>query len=357
MARSRKEDTHLAGDGSEGVGCGALADSAHEDPRCAEHFSIRTTTSAFNLNATFGLAFDIGKSLTIGARYRSPLWLNDRSAQMAGDAVVCLDDAAADAELYDTGLPSCSSASSVDAEARVHVPQEAAIGWSAVLGAKQEWQFDGNLYWVDRCPGWDAGWGSQCGGDDAIRTSLTGLDQNAAVLPEFKIYRGLQDLFGLELWGRRRVLGSAPGPRAEESADSSKIRELSLLFGAGFRSPGVRRGAVTVVESELWTLSANLGARLNLARGEAKRRRRGGWYLAPGYGLDVVLPATVGGSGGRTSDFDSQAALDFAASGRDINGPGADAVLAGRARPTNAGRYFQDVHVFSLGIGWSELPF
>mgnify|MGYP003885667575 CR=1 FL=1 len=80
----------------------------------------------------------------------------------------------------------------------------------------------------------------------------------------------------------------------------------------------------------------------------ADRPFRGWIYkIAANVGYDARSPAT---------DYDAQAALDFAASGRDINGPGADAVLAGRARPTNAGRYFQDVHVFSVGVGWSELP-
>lgn len=372
LGRSRDEDTYLLGDGVQGVGCGAVQGTGSESGACAEYLSVRTKTAAFNLNVTVGAAIEVTPSLTLGVRYRSPLWLNEQAAKLDGKATVCLSDEAADAELYDTSVPRCSEANKVKAEASIVLPQEAAIGLSSTFGDDDQWQLDTNLYWVDRCRGWSTGIGSRCDDADSIHTSLVGLDQTAAVLPDFKIYRGYQDLFGLELWGRKRIWGQSPKQQqghgdadepghehdaAEETHGKGPLSGLSLLFGAGLRTPGVRRGSVTVVESELWTMSANLGARLTFKRRGQSRRRRGGWYIVPGYGLDMVLPSKVGGSSGQSSDFAPQAALDFAASDRDINGPGADAVLAGRARPTNAGSYFQDVHVFSIGVGWNELPF
>jgi hypothetical protein len=355
-SRSRDDDTHLAGDGNDGVGCGAVADTGFEDPACAEHLSVRTLTSGFNLNVTGGIAYQVNDRLTLGLRYRSRPLINQGEVKLDGEATVCLPDDAADAEFYETGLPRCSDASAVAAEAAYSPPQEVAFGWSSTFGDEREWQLDGNLYWVDRCRGTSTGWGDQlCRRSDAMRTSLVGLDQNAAVLPDFRIYRGHRDFFGLELWGRKRLVGSAPSPSTSpgESTATSR-RAVFLLFGAGIRTPAVRKEALTVIDAEWWTLSANLGTRVNLGR-RRQKKGRGGWYIAPGYGVDFALPTTFGGSGEPT-DYDSQAALDFAASGRDINGPGADAVLAGRARPTNAGRYLQDIHVFSLGVGWAELP-
>ena len=48
------------------------------------------------------------------------------------------------------------------------------------------------------------------------------------------------------------------------------------------------------------------------------------------------------------------AAAAFNASGGDLNTPEAALVLAGRGRPSNAGRYTGAVHTFMLGLRWSE---
>ena len=69
--------------------------------------------------------------------------------------------------------------------------------------------------------------------------------------------------------------------------------------------------------------------------------------------FDLLLPRDVRPG---QADLDPTAASDFADSGGDINATGADAFLDGRARPTNAGRYFGQQHVFSLTLSWGEAP-
>jgi hypothetical protein len=67
--------------------------------------------------------------------------------------------------------------------------------------------------------------------------------------------------------------------------------------------------------------------------------------------VDLILPRRVGPSEAR---FDPVAATAFEAAAADLNGPGAAAVLAGRGRPTNAGRYFGMAHGLSLALMWGE---
>lgn len=364
---SRDDDTFLtaAVGATDGVGCGSLGTADAEDPRCAERIAIRTTSSRFNLTGTIGFAVALTRDWTLGFRYRTRPWLTQRRVEMEGKATVCIPDDAADAELYTSTLVRCSEAGEGPAAASVVLPREAAIGFAGRMGPERRWGLDANLYWIDRCDGL----GSSCNGRDARNLSLVGLPQQAAILPETTVYRGYADVFGLELWGQYRLGGEASPTKREPSArnaegaansppapgDSPPPRaRTALLFGAGFASPAVRRGATTIVEAERWRVSANLGARVRI--GKQRRRQRGAWFVAPGYGLDVGIPSRVGASGA-TPDYDPSAALEFAASGRDINGPGADAVLAGRARPSNAGRYQQSVHTLTLSVGWSELGF
>ena len=75
--------------------------------------------------------------------------------------------------------------------------------------------------------------------------------------------------------------------------------------------------------------------------------------LSPGYAFDLSLPRNVSAS---RALLDPTAATDFANSGGDINAEGANAFLAGRARPTNAARYFGQLHVLTLTLSWGEAP-
>ena len=52
--------------------------------------------------------------------------------------------------------------------------------------------------------------------------------------------------------------------------------------------------------------------------------------------------------------FDPEAATAFEINGADLNSPGAQAVLAGQGRSTNAGRYFAMAHGLSLALMWGE---
>jgi hypothetical protein len=110
-------------------------------------------------------------------------------------------------------------------------------------------------------------------------------------------------------------------------------------------SPSVRRGAQTAAIGDGWRLGLGAGARLRVGANNV--------MLSPGYAFDLMLPRNVNAS---RALVDPTAATDFASSGGDINAEGADAFLAGRARPTNAGRYIGQLHVLTLTLSWGEAP-
>jgi hypothetical protein len=203
---------------------------------------------------------------------------------------------------------------------------------------------------------------SDCDGRDARELVLVGLDQDASTLPETTIYRGLQDVFGAELWARYRLddliganlpyykvlcSGGNEGVDPETGKQLRCVPRVDLLLGGGVNSPAVKPGALSVSHSDGWTLLATLGASFNLPG------RNGTWSLAPAYSLDLMLPTRVG-PGGHTPAFDPTAALAFEASGADLNSASADAVLAGRGLPSNAGLYTAAAHTILFSVRWSE---
>jgi opacity protein-like surface antigen len=357
---ARDVDSVLTGAG----GCDPM--SAVESPECAERLSFRGSTRLrwFGLNRrpstrldfalTVGVAFDVGERVTIGFRYRTQPLLDGGNITLNGAAAVCRPDRAGpDAQ---SELTSCESAEAIDATVSERLPQEVAVG---VAGEFGKWALDSNLYWIDRCP---LGGVGDCGGNDARELVLVGLDQDASTLPQTTLYRGLQDVFGAELWARYRLddviganlpyykvlcSGGSEGVDPETGKQLRCVPRVDLLLGGGVNSPAVQPGAVSVTNSDGWTLLATLGASFNLPG------RNGTWSLAPAYSLDFMLPTRVG-PGGHTPAFDPTAALAFEASGADLNSASANAVLAGRGLPTNAGIYTSAVHTILFSVRWSE---
>jgi hypothetical protein len=304
-----------------------------EDPQCAERVGFKGwthwiatggTTPGFDAALTFGAAVSFkGEAITLGARYRTFPLRRGGEVALAGVAMVCRPDG----EQVPDGprtVPHCSVASPGDATLRERLPQEFAIGGSFVLGRARLWRVDTNLYWMDLCPGGLTAAGCADAGSQSLR--LVGLDRNAVVLPDFQRYRGLQDLYGIDVYGSYRVRSNA-----------------AITFGGHFASPAVRRDATTAAHNEGWRLGGSVGARFRL--------RQTNFLLVPGYGIDAFLPRHV--APGRAL-FDPGSATSFEAARGDINAPGAKAVLEGRAHPTNAGRYFGLLHVFSLALTWGE---
>ena len=108
---------------------------------------------------------------------------------------------------------------------------------------------------------------------------------------------------------------------------------------------------MTTLHSDGWTFSGNIGAKFEIP--SRRQNPVGTWFVIPGYGLDFQVPTRVG-PGGHPPSYDPDSALQFEQSGGDINSASADAVLAGRARPTNAAVYTGLVHSVMLGIRWGE---
>ncbi len=307
-----------------------------EDPICAERVGFKgwnrwipRTGGVPGLDAAVTVGFAIqlrNDTLTLGARYRTfPL---RRSGEIALDGVslVCRPSVELANGAGQDVVPPCSVADPVRASLRERLPQEVALGASFVLGRSRLWRLDTNLYWMDLCPGGVRP--GSCGGRDGQTLRLVGLDRNSFVPPEFVRYRGAQDLYGLELHASYRVRSN-----------------IALLMQSAVSSPSVRRGAQTAANGEGWRAGLGGGARIRVGSNNV--------LLSPGYAFDLLMPRNV------TADraaLDPTAATDFAASGGDLNAQGADAFLDGRARPTNAARYFGQLHVLTLTLSWGEAP-
>jgi hypothetical protein len=362
---ARDVDSTLTGV-NEDAGCDPASASV-ENPICAERLAFRGNTrlrwfglqpngSRLDIALTLGAAFVIRNKVTLGIRYRTQPLLNGGRITLHGKAAVCVPNSAAEER---SDLPSCSTAGAIDATMTETLPRELAIGFATSLG---NWQLDSNLYWIDRCPGFDPS--GACNGDDSRGLRLTGLDQDASTLPDSTIYRGFKDIFGAELWTRYRmddIIGAnLPWNRTlcsgKEAVDPKTRRRarciprMDLLIGAGFNSPGVKPGALTAALNDGWTVMTTLGTSFNLPT------RNGTWSLVPSYGIDLMVPTRVG-PGGATPMYDPAAGIAFEQAGADINSSSANAVLQGRALPTNAAIYTGAVHSILFALRWSERGF
>lgn len=310
--------------------------SDKEDPACAERVGFKGWNrwiprdggvAGLDAALTFGVAVQLrNDTLTLGARYRTfPL---RRAGEVALDGVslVCRPSVDTTGGAGQDVVPPCELASPVRASLRERLPQEVAIGASFVLGRSRLWRLDTNLYWMDLCPGGVRP--GSCNGRDAQTLRLVGLDRNSFVAPEFDRFRGAQDLYGMDVHGTYKVRSN-----------------IALLMQSNLSSPSVRRGAQTAAIGEGWRLGFGGGARIRVGSNNI--------LLSPGYAFDLLLPRNVDAD---RALLDPTAATDFASSGGDINAQGADAFLAGRARPTNAARYFGQLHTLTLTLSWGEAP-
>ncbi len=362
---ARDVDSSLTGI-SEGAGCDTASASV-ENPACAERLAFRGSTrlrwfglqpngSRIDVALTLGVAFVIRNKVTLGIRYRTQPLASGGRVTLHGEAAVCVPNSAAEQR---SDLPNCETAGAIDATMTEILPRELAVGFSTRAG---NWQLDSNLYWIDRCPGFDPA--SGCSGRDGRRLRLTGLDRDASTLPDSTIYRGYADIFGAELWTRYRlddVIGAnlpwnrvlCSGKDAVDPQTRRRTRcipRVDLLIGAGFNSPGVKPSALTAAANDGWTVMTSLGTSFNLPT------RNGTWSLVPAYSLDLMVPTRVG-PGGATPAFNPAAGIAFEQAGADINGSSAAPVLEGRALPTNAAIYTGAVHSVLFALRWSERGF
>ncbi|MEM7158252.1 MAG: hypothetical protein AAF799_35760 [Myxococcota bacterium] len=304
-----------------------------EDPTCTERVGFKGRTqwiprndvpSGFDFALTVGASVSLAKdTITLGFRYRSPALRRRGELVLGGVALVCLPEGEEDPEQSEQ-VPACDTAQPVGAIVRQPMPQQIALGSSFALGPARLWRLDLNAYWIDLCPGGLAP--SQCPSAGSQNLRLIGLDRQSAALPEFSRYRGSMDLFGVDAYTRYRAK-----------------RNIYVLAAAHFATPSVRRGATSAAFDESWRLGTSGGVRVRL--------RRAGVVLVPGYGFDVMLPRRIGAE---DVLFSPAAATAFNEGSGDLNAPGADSVLQGRGRPTNAGRYFGMLHTVSFALMWGE---
>lgn len=306
-----------------------------EDPLCAERVGFKGAArwiprndgpAGFDAAITVGYAVEFKNDrITLGARYRTfPLRRGGRVV-LDGEALVCRPDVDIEESEGRDVVPPCGAAEPVRASLTERLPQEVALGGSFVLGRSRLWRLDTNLYWTDNCPG--GAFAGRCGGRDAQTLRLVGLGTDSFVRPEFSRYRGAQDIYGAEAHVSYRIRSG-----------------IGVLFSGTAASPSVGRSAQTAALGDGWRVSLGAGARFRVGESSA--------FLTPGYALDLMLPRDVSPA---EASFDPGAATRFDDSGGDLNATGAGAVLAGRARSTNAGRYFGSVNVLTLTLTWGEV--
>lgn len=305
-----------------------------ESPACAERLGFAGLTrwlpsrdgrpGGFDLALTFGLAVDLTERVTLGLRYRTRPLLNGGDYVLAGKAAVCRPN---ETEAGGTAVQPCSVTTPIDATLREGGAREAALGVAAVLGRAKLWRIDTNLYWLDLCHDSRDGVGVlRCGDPGDQRLSLVGLDRDSVLLPETVRYRGHADVFGFDAYTTYRVRSN-----------------VAVMLGSHASSPATRRAALSAAGSDGWRFGLSLGATL--------RVRQSNFQVVPGYAFDLYVPTTVSAS---RAAFDPAAAASFNERGGDLNTPEAALVLAGRGRPSNAGRYSGAVHTFMFGLRWSE---
>lgn len=317
-------DASISGDGK----CADV-----ENGGCAERVGFRGVTtwlparsgrpSGFDLALTFGLAVDVSDRITLGLRFRTRPLLNGGDYVMAGKALVCRPD---EGKFGSTDVQPCSVASPVDATLREGAAREIAIGAAFVIGRSKLWRVDGNLYWIDQCHDNRDGTGIvSCGDPGTQRLSLVG-QVPTGVQTEVTRYRGRADVFGADVYTTYRARST-----------------LAFVLGGHTSSPGTRRTAMTAADHDAWRLGLTVGTTLRLAQSN--------FQIVPGYGFDLYVPTRVSPD---DAAFDPASAIAYGMSGGDLNAPEAAAVLAGRGRPSNAGRYTGVVHTLMLSLRWSE---
>lgn len=306
---------------------------AKEDPLCAERIGFKGWTqwiprdgapSGFDAALTVGISAEFyHQRLTLGARYRTVPLARLGRAELGGVGLVCRPETGSAIDQVDV-VPYCERAGTVEATLSIPVPQEFSLGGSILLGANRDWRMTLNLHWLDLCPGgWKAG---ECDNRDAHELSLIGLNRNAVVPPTLVRYRGSQDLYQLDAFLSHRLRTN-----------------LSILASGQVSSPTVKRSAQTAAYGEGWRVALGVGTRVRLPRTKL--------LISPGYRVNIDLPRNVQPS---LAGYDPAGAVAFTESGGDLNGSGAQAVLEGRGRSTNAGRYFSTVHTISLTLGWAD---
>lgn len=304
-----------------------------EDPACSERIAFSgytrwlpasgTKLAGFDLALTFGIAYDVTDRVTLGIRYRTRPLLRGGQLQLSGQVVACRPE---DSEPQAGDAPSCSVAHPLDATLRERVPQELSLGLGLVLGRGKQWRIDSTLLWIDNCQDVDGSRGIRnCGDPGTQQLNLIGLETSRVLLADSVRYRGLQDLFSLDVYSTYQA-GS----------------NLSLTFAGHTSSPSVQRSALSAARADGWRLGASLGTTLRL--------RQSNFLLVPGYGLDFYFPTAVSGA---SAAFDPGAAERFAVAHSDLNSEDAAAILEGRGRPTNAGRYTGLVHTVTLALRWA----
>jgi hypothetical protein len=304
-----------------------------ESAACAERVGFRGVTSwlpardgrpsGFDLALTFGLAVDVSDRITLGLRYRTRPLVNSGDYVLAGKALVCRPD---EGEFGVDDVQPCSVATPVEATLREGGAREIAAGATFVIGRSKLWRIDSNLYWLDTCHDSREGVGIlNCGDPGGQRLSLVG--QVASGVPTESIrYRGSADVFGADVFTTYRARST-----------------LAFMIGGHTSSPGTRRSAMSASTHDAWRFGFTFGTTLRI--------RQSNFQIVPGYGFDLYVPTTVRPG---SAAFDPAAAAAYSESGADLNSAEAAAVLAGRGRPTNAGRYTGTVHTFMLGLRWSE---
>ena len=133
-----------------------------EDPACAERVGFKGWThwigrdgipAGFDAAVSVGVSFSLlDGRLTLGARYRTAPLRRGGEVILGGVSLVCRPDPD-DNDATPDLVPDCARAEPTTATMRQRLPQQLAVGASALLGRARLWRLDLNAQWVDFCAG------------------------------------------------------------------------------------------------------------------------------------------------------------------------------------------------------------
>lgn len=303
------------------------------DPECTELEQLRFQTewtnrdpagSRIQVAMTAGIAWTPNDRWTFGARYRMRPNFGLRTPIYPGTLQGCA--------ISSEGVLQCERKRDAAAQLEQSQGRQVALGASFRPFGDRLLNIDVQAYWIQDCPVRQRSKGCQLHPDATI-TVLGRLDSPRIV--DRPWYRGRQDRWGAELWLHRSLQRNIV-PR---------FRRLAYTAGLGGYSASVHPSAHNPIDSDGTGFfgAANLSIEL--------LRRNSSMFLVTGYALTWQRPRELGHAG-ISPAFMPDAFGIVQSQGQGIDGPAGQAVMSGKARASNAGRYHSLRQAASIALRW-----
>lgn len=304
-----------------------------DDPQCEEieHYDFHTSlrghdpaASRIQLGMTAGVAWAPNNRWTFGARYRMRPNFGLRSPVSQGRLQACA--------LAANGTVKCQGADASQAQLVNQPGRQVALGASFRPYGDRSLHLDLQAYWIQNCP--DNQYAGGCQSQPDARITVIG-GTGPMKIVDRPWYRGRQDRWGGELWVHRSLQRNA----------RPHLRRLAFTGGIGGYSGAVHASAHNPIDNDgpRWFGAGSLSIEL--------LRRNSSMFLVGGYVLGIQRSREIGISGTRPA-FAPDAFATVRDQGQGIDGPAGEALMSGRAKASNAGRYHSVHHTASIALRW-----